>query len=106
MITPDEAGALMDALSVPARGLGPRGTYLERLSERVIATRACLSQIALGQDPRVQLAVLDDKLRAWAGAEDEQEDEPEPEDYDPGPECDDEGGMSEYRYAGAEDYPL
>jgi hypothetical protein len=25
-------------------------------------------------------------------------DEPEPEDYDPGPEVDDEGGMSEYRY--------
>jgi hypothetical protein len=28
---------------------------------------------------------------------DEEEDEPEPEPYDPGPECDDEGGMSEYR---------
>jgi hypothetical protein len=26
------------------------------------------------------------------------ESEPEPEDYDPGPEVDDEGGMSEYRY--------
>ncbi len=25
--------------------------------------------------------------------------EPEPEQYDPGPECDDQGGMSEYRYA-------
>jgi hypothetical protein len=25
--------------------------------------------------------------------------EPEPEEYDPGPEADDEGGMSEYRYA-------
>lgn len=29
----------------------------------------------------------------------EPQDEPEPEDYDPGPECDDQGGMSEYRYA-------
>ena len=26
------------------------------------------------------------------------EEEPEAEDYDPGPECDDEGGMSEHRY--------
>lgn len=25
------------------------------------------------------------------------------EDYDPGPECDDQGGMSEYRYTGADD---
>jgi hypothetical protein len=30
--------------------------------------------------------------------------EPEPEDYDPGPEADDEGGMSEYRYVQPEDY--
>jgi len=68
MITPDEAGALMDALSVPARGLGPRGTYLERVLERVIATRACLREVALGGDPQVQLAVLGDKLRAWEAA--------------------------------------
>ncbi len=27
------------------------------------------------------------------------DEDPEPEDYDPGPECDDEGGMSEFRYA-------
>ena len=31
-------------------------------------------------------------------------DEPEPEEYDPGPEVDDEGGMSEYRYILPEDY--
>lgn len=31
-------------------------------------------------------------------------DEDEPEEYDPGPECDDEGGMSEYRYLLPEDY--
>ncbi len=29
----------------------------------------------------------------------EPDEEPEPEDCDPGPEVDDEGGMSEYRYA-------
>ena len=29
---------------------------------------------------------------------------PEPEEYDPGPEADDEGGMSEYRYPWPEDY--
>ena len=31
------------------------------------------------------------------------EEEPEPAEYDPGPEADDEGGMSEYRHAGLED---
>ena len=31
-------------------------------------------------------------------------DEPEPDDFDPGPEVDDEGGMSEYRYILPEDY--
>jgi hypothetical protein len=31
-------------------------------------------------------------------------DEPEPDEYDPGPEVDDEGGMSEYRYTLPEDY--
>jgi TolA-binding protein len=31
-------------------------------------------------------------------------DEPEPEEYDPGPEADDEGGMSEYRYLLPEEY--
>jgi hypothetical protein len=33
-----------------------------------------------------------------------QEPGPEPEEYDPGPEADDEGGMSEYRYVLPEDY--
>jgi hypothetical protein len=33
------------------------------------------------------------------------EEEPEPDDYDPGPEVDDEGGMSEYRYAGIGEEP-
>ncbi len=32
-------------------------------------------------------------------------DEPEPEDYDPGPELDDEGGMSEHRHAGLGEEP-
>jgi hypothetical protein len=31
--------------------------------------------------------------------DEDQADEPEPEEYDPGPEVDDEGGMSEYRHA-------
>ena len=34
----------------------------------------------------------------------EGDDQPEPEEYDPGPEADDEGGMSEYRYTLPEDY--
>jgi hypothetical protein len=33
------------------------------------------------------------------GSADAEQDEPEPEEYDPGPEIDDEGGMSEYRHA-------
>jgi hypothetical protein len=38
------------------------------------------------------------------GPEDEPEEEPEPDPWDPGPEIDDEGGMSEYRYALPDDY--
>lgn len=34
-----------------------------------------------------------------------EENEPEPDDYDPGPEVDDEGGMSEYRHASHEPEP-
>ena len=33
-----------------------------------------------------------------------QDPDPGPEEYDPGPEIDDEGGMSEYRYVLSEDY--
>lgn len=36
--------------------------------------------------------------------DEDQADEPEPAPYDPGPEIDDEGGMSEYRYLLPEDY--
>lgn len=46
---------------------------------------------------------LRDALNRIHALEDRQpdyaDDEPEPEPYDPGPECDDEGGMSEYRHA-------
>jgi hypothetical protein len=38
------------------------------------------------------------------GDDEDQAGEREPEDYDPGPEVDDEGGMSEYRYVLPEDY--
>jgi hypothetical protein len=36
--------------------------------------------------------------------DEDQADEPEPAPYDPGPEVDDKGGMSEYRYTLPEDY--
>ena len=36
--------------------------------------------------------------------DEDQAEGPEPEPYDPGPEIDDEGGMSEYRYPMPEDY--
>ena len=48
-----------------------------------------------------------DRPETWAFGEapvqplrpdEDQADEPEPEPYDPGPEVDDEGGMSEHRY--------
>jgi hypothetical protein len=38
------------------------------------------------------------------GPSPDEEPKPEPEEYDPGPEIDDEGGMSEYRYLLPEDY--
>lgn len=44
----------------------------------------------------------DEETLNFAG---ESGDEPEPADYDPGPEVDDEGGMSEYRYPQPGDYP-
>lgn len=36
---------------------------------------------------------------AWTAGEVEADHEPEVREYDPGPEIDDEGGMSEYRHA-------
>jgi hypothetical protein len=54
--------------------------------------------------------VLRDSLERIRALENRQPDysdpelEPEPEEYDPGPEVDDEGGMSEYRYVPHEDY--
>jgi hypothetical protein len=38
-------------------------------------------------------------LEVIDGIADAEQDEPEPEEYDPGPEIDDEGGMSEHRHA-------
>jgi hypothetical protein len=46
-----------------------------------------------------------DRLAGHQGADGyyREDDEPEPEEYDPGPECDDAGGMSEYRHAWPEE---
>ena len=49
-----------------------------------------------GMDPADRLA-WEDTASAAAPARDD--DDPAAGDYDPGPEVDDEGGMSEYRYA-------
>lgn len=49
-----------------------------------------------------------DNTYVWDDSEmvdDFTEEEPEPADYDPGPEVDDEGGMSEYRHAGLDSAP-
>ena len=47
-----------------------------------------------------------DRPETWAfdEADESRAEEPEPEPYDPGPEVDDEGGVSEYRYTLPEDY--
>jgi predicted nucleic acid-binding Zn-ribbon protein len=58
------------------------------------------------QTPQAQQLQLEADLAAadLAASGYDRYDEPEPDDYDPGPEVDDEGGMSEYRYTLPEDY--
>jgi hypothetical protein len=59
-----------------------------------------------GMASEAQLAISNDLVEAFEAfadaiadtAVDEPEEEPPVTDYDPGPEVDDEGGMSEYRY--------
>jgi hypothetical protein len=51
------------------------------------------------RDALNRIHVLEDRQPDYAN-----EREPEPEESDPGPEVDDEGGMSEYRYTLPEDY--
>ena len=46
-------------------------------------------------DEPVELAQA---VSEWASAHLATAEDPEPEEYDPGPEVDDEGGMSEYRH--------
>jgi hypothetical protein len=59
-----------------------------------------------GQTPQARQLQLEADLAAADLAESgyDRYDEPEPDDYGPGPEADDEGGMSEYRYTLPEDY--
>jgi len=58
-----------------------------------------------GMADETQLAISGDLVEAFEAFADAiagtlgDEPEPEPEEYDPGPEVDDEGGMSEYRHA-------
>jgi hypothetical protein len=57
------------------------------------------------RDALERLRALEDRQPDYADAtDDEPEEEPPVAEYDPGPECDDEGGMSEYRYVLPEDY--
>jgi hypothetical protein len=50
-----------------------------------------LAHLAMPKHPRDMTA---EELRDYAGMDED----PEPDEYDPGPEVDDEGGMSEYRH--------
>jgi hypothetical protein len=52
---------------------------------------------------REDLGRAEERIRDLEDGHGDLADEPEPAEYDPGPECDDEGGMSEYRYAGNPD---
>jgi hypothetical protein len=54
------------------------------------------------RDSLERIRALEDRQPGYSDPE--LEPEPEPEEYDPGPEIDDEGGMSEYRFLLAEDY--
>lgn len=66
-------------------------------AERMVSeVRAILAAFDWEQDDR-QLALEAIERIVMDGGE-AQDDEPEPADYDPGPEVDDEGGMSEHRY--------
>jgi chromosome segregation ATPase len=66
---------------------------LDRISELEAATPE-----AQQAEYEADVAVAD---LAASGYDD---DRPDLEEYNPGPECDDEGGMSEYRYVLPEDY--
>ncbi len=80
----------------PHAGCAHEMAYLARA--QVHATPALTAATALpGEHPG------DWQREIWAFGP-EEEPEPDPGEYDPRPEADDEGGMSEYRYVLPEDY--
>ena len=89
------------------------GRALERirdLEDRQAALLRALREAAVLHEARQRAGLADEAylpvseelfelLTGLAAALAGEDDEPEPDEYDPGPEVDDEGGMSEYRYA-------
>lgn len=71
------------------------------------SARAFASSVAFDRDEDAETFATVAVVLAVAetAPEPDPEPEPEPEDYDPGPEADDEGGMSEYRYMPHEPEP-
>ena len=57
-----------------------------------------------GSTPEARQAQYEADVAAADLAASGYDDGPDLEEYDPGPGCDDEGGMSEYRYLMSEDY--
>ena len=105
----DEAGGLrgqlVDALDRIA-ALEAANTRLAAALRQAAAGNEEVRVAGIADEPHLAIAAeLAEAFTAFAGALDEdQADEPEPEEYAPGPEVDDEGGMSEYRYILPEDY--
>jgi len=84
------------------------GAAEERIRTLEDDLRAAVERIkALEQDtPQARQLQLEPDLAAadLAASGYDRYDEPGPDDYDPGPEIDNEAGMSEYRYTLPEDY--
>jgi len=100
------AEQLLDWASESEHGSGPERYNLD--AAQVHATLALAAATALGSRERDGdhdghgMDPLD--RHQWERAAGILHGPPEPAEYDPGPEVDDEGGMSEYRYELPEDY--
>jgi hypothetical protein len=95
-LSPEEMNRALRLVAVWAPELIELG--LQRVSEsRAIAAEVERERAAAGLCPCGE-GPAGDCPGSWHGC-DWHDEGPEPEEYDPGPEVDDEGGMSKYRYA-------
>ena len=91
--------------------LGRAQERIRELEDRQASLLGALRQAAVLHEARQRAGLADEAylavseelfelLDGLASALAGEDEEPEPDEYDPGPEVDDEGGMSEYRHAG------